>query len=170
MSRIVSQIRTEATPTVVRGVLPHTHYIYSPNSCRWRTLQLRRATEGKSAAADDEELLLRDIERYKQRQQAPISQGRSGDQDLNGPQPSQSGGNAVKDVLDKVLIADFFFVCAALAWLVAGAGAKTVLNNSVLIDAWFPLWQWVFQPAIGTLMLGALVSGAVGRLQKESNL
>lgn len=40
----------------------------------------------------------------------------------------------------------------------------------VLIDAWFPLWQWVFQPAIGTLMLGALVSGAVGRLQKESNL
>ena len=54
---------------------------------------------------DDEELLLRDIERYKQRQQAPISQGRSGDQDLNGPQPSQSGGNAVKDVLDKVSIA-----------------------------------------------------------------
>ena len=111
---------------------------------------------------DDEELLLRDIERYKQRQQAPISQGRSGDQDLNGSQLSQSGGNAVKDVLDKVsiarlalmscackachslyahkvlfsvqvLIADFFFVCAALAWLVAGAGAKTVLNNSVSI-------------------------------------
>ena len=54
---------------------------------------------------DDEELLLRDIERYKQRQQAPISQGRSGDQDLNGSQLSQSGGNAVKDVLDKVSIA-----------------------------------------------------------------
>ena len=33
----------------------------------------------------------------------------------------------------QVLIADFFFVCAALAWLVAGAGAKTVLNNSVSI-------------------------------------
>ena len=33
----------------------------------------------------------------------------------------------------QVLIADFFFVCAALAWLVAGAGAKTVLNNSVNI-------------------------------------
>lgn len=25
-----------------------------------------------------------------------------------------------------------------------------------LLDAWFPLWQWVFQPAIGVLMLGAV--------------
>ena len=31
----------------------------------------------------------------------------------------------------QVLIADFFFVCAALAWLVAGAGANTFLSNSV---------------------------------------
>ena len=30
-----------------------------------------------------------------------------------------------------MLIADFFFVCAALAWLVAGVGAKTLLSNSV---------------------------------------
>jgi hypothetical protein len=88
----------------------------------------------------------------------------------------------------QVLIADFFFVCAALAWLVAGVGAKTSLDNSVrqlledgkfglrcsyitsslcwtfssftavqaLLDAWYPLWQWVFQPAIGVLMLGAV--------------
>ena len=41
--------------------------------------------------------------------------------------------------------------------------------TQALIDAWFPLWQWVFQPAIGTLMLGALVSGAVGQLQKGSD-
>ena len=25
-----------------------------------------------------------------------------------------------------------------------------------LLDAWFSLWQWVFQPAIGVLMLGAV--------------
>lgn len=25
-----------------------------------------------------------------------------------------------------------------------------------LLDAWYPLWQWVFQPAIGVLMLGAV--------------
>ena len=51
----------------------------------------------------------------------------------------------------------------------AGAGSDMLYPVQVLIDAWFPLWQWVFQPAIGTLMLGALVSGAVGRLQKESD-
>ena len=31
----------------------------------------------------------------------------------------------------QVLIADFFFICAALAWLVAGVGAKTLFSNSV---------------------------------------
>lgn len=31
----------------------------------------------------------------------------------------------------QVLIADFFFVCAALAWLLAGVGAKTALDSSV---------------------------------------
>ena len=31
----------------------------------------------------------------------------------------------------QVLIADFFFVCAALAWLVAGVGANATLQNSV---------------------------------------
>lgn len=25
-----------------------------------------------------------------------------------------------------------------------------------LLDAWYPLWRWVFQPAIGVLMLGAV--------------
>lgn len=31
-----------------------------------------------------------------------------------------------------------------------------------LLDAWLGLWQWVFQPAIGVLMLGA-VSAPRGR-------
>ena len=56
-------------------------------------------------ALGDEELLLRDIERYKQRQQAPVQQGRSRDRNIIGPQPSQSGANTVKDALDKVSIA-----------------------------------------------------------------
>ncbi len=119
-------------------------------------------------------------------------------------------------ITSQVLIADFFFVCIALAWLVAGVAAKASLDNSVgtgirpcsqrhllwlcapsqlhmhiqqwfpwrspvclyllsctslyteegvkhvmvgqaLLDAWYPLWQWVFQPAIGVLMLGAVM-------------
>lgn len=47
--------------------------------------------------------------------------------------------------------------------------AHTYSHLQALIDSWFPLWQWVFQPAIGTLMLGALVSGAVGQLQKGAD-
>jgi len=62
----------------------------------------------------------------------------------------------VKDMVDKILIADFFFVLFALAWLGAAVAAKTVLGTSGLLDIWLQLWQWVFQPAIGVLMLGAV--------------
>ncbi|CAL5228310.1 g11416 [Coccomyxa viridis] len=134
---------------------------------RCRSSRIRSSTDEQVSASGDEERLLQDIERFRQREQLSSSQSRSTRPDVQVP--SQSGGSALKEVLDKVLIADFFFVCAALAWLVAGAGANTFLSNSALIDAWFPLWQWVFQPAIGTLMLGALVSGAVGKLQKGSD-
>ncbi|EIE19697.1 hypothetical protein COCSUDRAFT_54585 [Coccomyxa subellipsoidea C-169] len=108
------------------------------------------------------------MERYKQLDaQRQIT-------DMPGPSSREeekdiSAMAQVKDLLDKVLIVDFFFVCAALAWLVAGVGAQTSLQNSALLDAWYPLWQWVFQPAIGVLMLGALTSGAVGWLQKNSS-
>ena len=39
--------------------------------------------------------------------------------------------DAAKDLLDKVLIADFFAVLAILAWLGAGVAAKVTLQSSV---------------------------------------
>jgi hypothetical protein len=57
-------------------------------------------------------------------------------------------------------VADFFFVLLALAWLGLGLGAQGALHSSAVLDAWFPLWPLVFQPAIGVLMLGALVGPA----------
>jgi hypothetical protein len=74
------------------------------------------------------------------------------------------GGGGLKNAIDKVLIADFFFILFILAWLGVGVGEKSLLQSSRLLDAWYPLWQWVFQPALGVLMLGALVSGAAGKL------
>jgi hypothetical protein len=71
----------------------------------------------------------------------------------------------VKEALDKLLIADFFVVLAILGWLVAGLGIKGATGNSALVDAWLPLWPMVFQPAIGVLMAGALVSGGLGWLR-----
>jgi hypothetical protein len=66
-----------------------------------------------------------------------------------------------------VLIADFFFVLAALAWLGAGLGVQGALHSSAVLDAWYGLWPLVFQPAIGVLMLGALVSGGLGWLKSR---
>ena len=31
-----------------------------------------------------------------------------------------------------------------------------LVRCQALLDAWFPLWPFVFQPAIGVLMLGAV--------------
>jgi hypothetical protein len=96
-----------------------------------------------------------------------------------------------QDLIDKILIADFFFVLFALGWLAVGVGLKTSSGSTVrrcihrffanefpyyefliikcrllnctidngmqdVLDAWLSLWQWVFQPAIGVLMLGAV--------------
>lgn len=67
----------------------------------------------------------------------------------------------------QVLIADFFFILLVLAWLGAGLAEKAALRSSTLIDAWMPLWPMVFQPAIGILMAGALVSGGLNWLQEQ---
>lgn len=67
----------------------------------------------------------------------------------------------------QVLIADFFFVLLVLAWLAAGLAEKATVKSSALIDAWMPLWPLLFQPAIGVLMLGALVSGGLNWLSHQ---
>lgn len=68
----------------------------------------------------------------------------------------------------QVLIADFFFVLLALAWFIAGLGQQAALRSNGVLDAWYALWQPVFQPALGVLMLGAIVSGIAGR-QKDAD-
>lgn len=90
-------------------------------------------------------------------------------------QEQQSGG--FKAALDKLLIVDFFFVLFALAWLVVGVatngggegldGSDPGKINGPLLSSWFALWPMVFQPAIGILMAGALVSGGVGWLREN---
>ncbi|GIL59515.1 hypothetical protein Vafri_14282 [Volvox africanus] len=73
-----------------------------------------------------------------------------------------------KDTLDKLLIADFFLVLFILAWLAAGVAQNAVNGgNSPLLDAWYPLWPLLWQPALGVLMAGALVSGALGWLKEK---
>ena len=77
--------------------------------------------------------------------------------------------SSLKELVDKALIADFFFILFALGWLGAGVGLKSATGVTGLLDAWLALWQWVFQPAIGVLMLGALVSGGIGWLREKGS-
>ncbi len=67
----------------------------------------------------------------------------------------------------QVLIADFFFIMLSLAWLAAGLAEKATLKSDTLVGAWMPLWPLVFQPAIGLLMAGALVSGGISWVQEN---
>ena len=76
------------------------------------------------------------------------------------------GDGMVKTAIEKVLVADFFFILFSLAWLVAGLGERAVLESTSLIDAWLPLWAVVFQPALGVFMAGAIFSAVSGFLSK----
>lgn len=63
----------------------------------------------------------------------------------------------------QILIADFFFILVILTWFLAGLAERSARPSSTLLDSWYTLWPVVFQPALGVLMLGALVSGLSGR-------
>lgn len=117
--------------------------------------------------------LLEDLQRLQQRQTQ--QQGQLGGSRAAGFQPSSNGskplesdvqGGGLKDFVDKVLIADFFFILFALAWFAAGLVQQST-GSSALLDSWYSLWQWVFQPAIGVLMLGALSSGLINWVSEK---
>ncbi|KAI8106071.1 hypothetical protein M9435_000620 [Picochlorum sp. BPE23] len=119
----------------------------------------RRCIAAAGGDQDVDELLQEDLRRLQERKQESATTSNLG------------GGNDEKaplqDIIDKALIADFFFILFALAWLGVGVGVKSSSGNTGILDAWLGLWQWVFQPAIGVLMLGAIVSGFIGWLKKK---
>ncbi|MCO5571135.1 hypothetical protein L7F22_024868 [Adiantum nelumboides] len=62
----------------------------------------------------------------------------------------------IGSLIEKLLVADFFFILFILAWFLAGLAEKAAFDTTVLIDAWLPLWSPVFQPALGFFMAAAL--------------
>jgi len=74
---------------------------------------------------------------------------------------------SVKEAVDSFLIADFFFVLAALVWLAAGIASKFILKTESVYLAWYALWPVLFQPALGLLMLGAIISGVSGWMKEK---
>ncbi|NJL21902.1 MAG: hypothetical protein HC895_15600 [Leptolyngbyaceae cyanobacterium SM1_3_5] len=63
--------------------------------------------------------------------------------------------------LNSVLMMNLFFVLFSFGWLAIALVGKS-LNLPFGFDLWYRLWQPVFMPALGILMAGAIVSGAIG--------
>lgn len=72
----------------------------------------------------------------------------------------------LQDGLNRALMINLFFVLASFGWFavaVVGQAADLPLG----LEAWYALWLPLFQPAIGLLMAGALVSGAIGWVRRR---
>ncbi|AFY38410.1 hypothetical protein Lepto7376_2112 [[Leptolyngbya] sp. PCC 7376] len=65
--------------------------------------------------------------------------------------------------LDRFLVADVFVVLFAFFWFaIALIGKSSGVNLGW--DIWYSLWEPVFTPAIGILMLGAILSWVVKKI------
>lgn len=51
----------------------------------------------------------------------------------------------------------------------AGVVERQALDSTRLLDVWLPLWGTVFQPAIGVLMAGTIISGTISSLSADPN-
>jgi hypothetical protein len=65
--------------------------------------------------------------------------------------------------LDRLLVADVFVVLFAFFWFaIALIGRSSGVNLGW--DLWYSLWEPVFTPAIGILMLGAIASWVIKKI------
>lgn len=70
--------------------------------------------------------------------------------------------------LNRILVFDVFFMVVIFLWLMVAFLGKS--NGVDLgLDLWLKLWTPVFNPAIGILMLGAIISGVTNWILKRMN-
>ncbi|MEL6496235.1 MAG: hypothetical protein AAFQ41_14100 [Cyanobacteria bacterium J06623_7] len=65
--------------------------------------------------------------------------------------------------LNRFLVIDVFVVLLGFLWF-AIAVVGRYLNIPLGFDLWYRLWIPVFNPAIGILFLGALVTWGIGKI------
>lgn len=157
-----------------------------------RTCFIRRATE-ETGQSSIEDTIKADMERLRRAQEASRNRFQA-TKDASAAKGDQEGG--LKDLVEKFLIADFFFILvspsqsrgsacgkpwptsdicwcccvqAGLAGLAVCLGVSVATKDDTLVEGWLKLWPFVFQPAIGILMAGALVSGGLGWLREQQS-
>ena len=81
-----------------------------------------------------------------------------------GDDGDDDGEKTLKERVNDLLVYDFFFILACLAFFTAGLvqRAADADDKSVILDAFVFAWPWLIQPAITLLMTGAIVQGASG--------
>lgn len=68
--------------------------------------------------------------------------------------------------LDRLLMVDLFVVLISFFWLaiaLVGRAADIPLG----LEIWYQLWEPVFTPAIGILMLGAIANGVARQISRR---
>jgi hypothetical protein len=68
--------------------------------------------------------------------------------------------------LNLALVANLFLVLGSFFWLAIAVIGKST-GVSLGLDLWYQLWEPVFTPAIGILMAGALISGAISWVSRK---
>ncbi|AFZ43676.1 hypothetical protein PCC7418_1487 [Halothece sp. PCC 7418] len=68
--------------------------------------------------------------------------------------------------IDRILMFDLFLVLGSFFWFaIALVGRST--DVPLGLDLWYKLWEPVFTPAIGILMLGAISNGIIRQISKR---
>ena len=68
--------------------------------------------------------------------------------------------------LNRLLVADVFVVLFAFFWFAIALVGQSI-DIPLGFELWYKLWEPVFTPAIGILMLGAIVSGLTSYISKK---
>jgi len=68
--------------------------------------------------------------------------------------------------LNFVLVADVFLVLLSFGWL-AIAVIGHIAGVPLGLDLWYKLWQPLFTPALGILMVGAITSGLISWISRK---
>jgi hypothetical protein len=68
--------------------------------------------------------------------------------------------------LNRLLVADVFLVLAGFFWFAIAVVGESI-GFPLGFDIWLKLWQPLFNPAIGILVLGALLSWVVNKISQS---
>lgn len=68
--------------------------------------------------------------------------------------------------LDRLLMLNLFLVLGSFFWLAIALIGRSA-NVNLGLELWYELWEPVFTPALGILMLGAITNGIIRQIRKR---